>query len=488
MPFKSPEALEEAVLRLQIVNSDDYRDVVRGLAPQKRNVEGIVETLENHRLVTSYQAGMLRRGDVAGLRLGPYKLLYKNAAGSFAKVYRAESVVDGRQIGIKLLRSRWASDARLVDQFRREGELGKRLKHKHIVPIYDVVSEGAQHYFTMEFVEGGNLREILRIRKKFPAEQAARHVMEMALGLEYANRLGLTHRDLKLTNVLLSSTGVCKLVDFGLAGRDASAYSMNSAGAEVDRAVEYATLEKNTLVAEGDVRSDLYFLGAIFYELLSGAPPYPPTADADERRQFSRYRDVKPIREVDPNVPPELDRIVSRLMNINPHDRYQSARDVVVDLRAYLGIQPSASSARNRRPEPEATVMFLEKRPKHQDALREYFSKHNYRVLMLTDPQRAMARLEANPPDAVVVMADMADPDEVPQLFARARDRCAAVRRPLIFVLSKKLAQAGERLQPTAAAVILNDPVTMRTLRTEVANLIGKKKVATTEEAASAAT
>ena len=261
--------------RLDLVDPVTLDECCRDCAGGDASFDDLMNALVRRNAPTTYQVGRLRKGETEALRLGPYKLLYRNAAGSFARVYRAASVEDGRLIGIKLLRQRWASDPRIVGLFRREGELGKRLKHKNIVPIYDVVSEGNKHYFTMEFVEGGNFRDFLKIRGKFSPAEATKYVCDMAEGLQYALGQGITHRDLKLTNVLLSSQGVAKLVDFGLAGNEGGLSQFEE---EVDRAVEYASLERGSNAPDNDPRSDLYFLGAIYYELLTGQPPYPPNA------------------------------------------------------------------------------------------------------------------------------------------------------------------------------------------------------------------
>ena len=142
---------------------------------------------------------------------------------------------------VKVLRTSKATEGRSAEWFRREGELGAKLKHDNIVPIHEVVSRGALHYIVMDFIEGQNLRELARVRNKLKWEEACLIVEGMLAGLQYAFSLGVTHRDLKMSNVLISSEGHSKLIDFGLAALD------NVASDEgVDRTVEYAALEKAT--------------------------------------------------------------------------------------------------------------------------------------------------------------------------------------------------------------------------------------------------
>src|SRR6218665_1389137 len=132
----------------------------------------------------------------------------------------------------------------------------------------------------MEFVEGGNLRDFLKIRGKLAPAEACRFALDIARGLEYALKFGIAHRDLKSTNVLMSSTGVAKLIDFGLAADESL---LNRAGTDLQQALEYSTLEKGSGAPPNDPRSDLFFLGTILYEMVAGQEPYPRTRDREER-------------------------------------------------------------------------------------------------------------------------------------------------------------------------------------------------------------
>lgn len=466
MSFSNLASLEATLQKLQLVDSAHLQEARRVLG-SRITIESLIRELETRGALTSYQSGKLLKQDLEGLRLGRYKLLYRNASGSFARVFRGSAVDDGQMVAIKLLRQRYAEDPRAVSLFRREGELGKRLVHKNIVPIYEVGSDGNQHYFTMEFVEGGNFRDFIKIRRKFAPPEATKYVLDMAEGLEYALGLGLTHRDLKLSNVLLSAQGVAKLVDFGLAGQDRSLADMEE---EVDRAIEYATLEKGTNAPDNDPRSDLYFLGAIYYELLTGQAPYPSTRNREARRLFSRYRDVEPILDVDPTLPVPIAQVVDKLMAIQPEDRYQTATEVVRDLRAVLDGQPLATAKAaqpSERPpgkSSQPTLICVENREKQQDALREYFTRHGYRVLMLTDPLRALNRAEAESPQGLLLIADALGND-IPSVFQAAVFRCKKKGTPVVLALSKKQAGLEEQLKVAPHARVVKNGVTLREIR-----------------------
>ncbi|MFM7163110.1 MAG: protein kinase domain-containing protein, partial [Planctomycetaceae bacterium] len=416
------------------------------------------------------QAQKVRQGEPGDLVLGPYRLLYCNAAGSYARVYRASDVRSGRMVGVKVLRARHSEDRQAVEEFRREAELGKGMRHPNIVPIYEVAEEKGQHYISMEFVEGGNLRDFIAIRKKLAPVEATRCVLDLAEGLAYAASRGATHRDLKMTNVLMSTTGVAKLVDFGLASLNDSSGETESAA----RALEYATLEKNTGAPRDDPRSDLYFLGTIYYELLTGVPPLPRTRDRQERSQFSRYLAVRPVRQLEPTLPTAVSVVVDRLLQLNPHLRYQTAAEAAGDLRKVLkeafgeagGAAASATAGGgSEKAAPSRSVMCLETRPRQQELLRDYFTKHGFRVLMLTDLGRGLARLSSNPPDAVVVIGE-AFGAEVLHVFPQWAAQAEARRLGIVLSLSADLAEGAGHLPESEQVRILRKPTTLRDLRT----------------------
>ncbi len=466
------EELKNLLVRLHLVQPDQLELVHSRSCPHSNDANELLQALESRHLLTSYQVGKLERSETDSLVLGDYKLLYRNASGSFARVYRGASLIDGSMVGLKVLRQRWATDPRFVRLFRREADLGKKLKHEKIVPIYDVASQGDMHYFTMEFVEGGNLRDFLNIRKRLSVVEATRCLIDLSEGLDYAARMGVTHRDLKLTNVLMSTQGVAKLVDFGLAGDEV----MNSeaGGDSLQRALEYATLERGTNAPPNDPRSDLYFLGGIYYELLTGVPPYPRTHSREERRQFSRYASLRPIRSVDPNIPKNVAEIVERLMKTNPDQRYQSAGmvrsdacEVLSDLErpnkpaAAVAAAESTNGAKSL-----PTILFIEHRLKQQDIIRDYLSKHGFRVLLFNNVHRAISRLHSNPPDCVVLIGDSIG-DELISAYEQVRE-LNRDRFINIAVLAERQAEFVEKLEQTALSRVMQQPITLRELRREI--------------------
>lgn len=470
MSFSTVDELGNTLVGLRLVEPQQLRECLFQL-PAAGGPPALLRSMEQKGYLTSYQIGRLEKGETDGLVVNGYKLLYRNAAGSFARVFRAQSVADGRMVGLKVLRQRLCSDPQAVQLFLREGEVGKRLIHRNIVPIYEVGSDRGQHYFSMEFVEGGNFRDFLKIRKKLSPEEATRYILDMAEGLSYALSQGYTHRDLKLTNVLISSQGVAKLVDFGLAGDEATLARM---GDDMQRAVEYAALEKGTGAAPNDPRSDLYFLGAIYYELLTGTAPYEPTRSREERKQFSRYSNIRPVSSVDPAIPREVAEIVTRLMHTNPSERYQTPAEVVRDLKSAVGGE-SEAAAEQAGPERGSipTILCIESRPKQQDVLREYFSKRGFRVLVLSDLQRGLHRISQNPPDCVMLMGEPLG-DGILGAYQEAVQRARKSGTPVISVLAEKQNPLRDRMPETDTARVLVQPVTLRDLRREISRAINR--------------
>lgn len=479
MPPSPVDDLYRQLVRHQLVSQNLVDQCQADLGTRGRDLEAVISWFESKGALTSLQSQKIRKGELVDLVLGPFRLLYQNASGSFARVYRACDTRTGKMVGLKVLRQRYNGDREAVTEFRREAELGRSLRHQNIVPIFDVAQDHGTHYIAMEFVEGGNLRDFIQIRKKLSPLDAVKCVLDIAEGLEYALTKGATHRDLKMTNVLMSSTGVAKLADFGLA-------SISSDGGETEsaaRALEYAALEKNTGAPRDDPRSDLYFLGTIFYELLTGSPPLARTRDRNERSQFSRYMNILPVRQVDPTLPRAVAGIVDRMMQLNPHLRYQSPTEAIRDLRQALvelgpgtgpGTEPAlgdSAPAQTVPGVPLRTVMCLDDRPKQQDLLREYFAKHGYRVLVLSDLQRGLARLHNQPPDCLVIMGD-AFGEEALRGYTEAAATAEARQVGVVLVLPVELADRKSQLPQTDHAKVVPMPATLRDLRTAVATII----------------
>jgi len=474
----------ERLVLERLIQQQELDQSIRQLGGSSTSADELLKNLESRNLLTTWQASRIKKNEWDELVLGNFKLMYQNASGSFARVFRAGSLEDGHMVGVKVLRSRWAQERKHIEDFHREAQLGMTLMHENIVPIFDHGTKscpgGDIHYLVMEFVEGGNLRDFIQIRQQLSAVETMQYTLGIAEGLKAALAMGFTHRDLKLTNVLMSSKGVPKLVDFGLAGSDDESHHQ--------RAVEYATLEKANSAPQNDPRSDLFFLGVMLYELLSGQPPYTRTNDIMERKQVNRYRNIRPIEQITPHVPAAVHGVINRLLSFEPEGRYQSADELIRALHQVIPQleeaeqaaplsetsfeQSSGSTASSLSPteaeEKLPTVLCVEHRIKHQNVLREYLSKRGFRPLMVGDTSRALNRLQSsNVPDCIVFFGESIG-EEIVNAFSVASDYSKQNPLAVVAVLSNQLNDLKSQLKKTSSSRVLLSPITLRDLRKEI--------------------
>ncbi|NMC19136.1 MAG: serine/threonine protein kinase, partial [Thermogutta sp.] len=206
------EKTAERALELGLISDWDLRRIWSELGRRNVPLDEFLQFLVRREYLTNYQIEKLLKGDRDGFFYGDYKVMYLVGAGSFARVFRAVNQTNNQVVALKVLRKRYSENPECYRQFLREGQLGMVLRHPNIVPVYEVSSYNGSYYLVMEFVEGQNLREFLKIRKKLEPLEATRIMIDVLSGLDYAYRQGLTHRDLKLSNVLISSEGTAKLV------------------------------------------------------------------------------------------------------------------------------------------------------------------------------------------------------------------------------------------------------------------------------------
>jgi tetratricopeptide (TPR) repeat protein len=255
-------------------------------------------------------------------------------------VYKARDTELDRTVALKLIRPELAKNPEILRRFKQELILARQVTHKNVIRIFDLGQSEGIKFITMDFVEGQDLRHLLRERGKFPPEEAARLMLQICRALEAAHSEGVIHRDLKPHNIMLDSSGRAYVMDFGIA-RSAYLPGMTQTG-QLIGTPEYMSPEQ----ARGEkltARSDLFSMGVIFYELLTGQSPY-PAGDAPLATLWRRLQEKpKPPMEVDPEVPKVLNDIVVKALEIEPEDRLASAREMAEQLELWLG--PSAGTS-----------------------------------------------------------------------------------------------------------------------------------------------
>ena len=254
MPDITAERLAQLCFDTGIVSTQDLDKVWGEVGRHDASYEQFSSVLLRKELLTNWQLERIASGIRDGYFYGDYKILYLVGAGTFSRVYRAVDHLSGDNAvrAVKVLRLRYSDDISATEQFLREARLVMPLRHPNIVPVQHVDSQRGRYYMVMDFVEGQNLRDFVKLRKHMELGEALKIITDITSGLAHAlNKGGITHRDLKLSNVLISSKGRAKLVDFGLASMVKSDAKTDKefANAANPRSIDYAGLERATCQA-----------------------------------------------------------------------------------------------------------------------------------------------------------------------------------------------------------------------------------------------
>jgi len=257
-----------------------------------------------------------------------------------ASIFRGTDLRTGTAVAIKVPHPDVEDDPLLVHRFRQEEEIGRDLDHPSVMKVFGG-ERRSRTYMVMEWVEGRLLRDILRGPDRIPVERALRIALGICEALEYIHSRGVIHRDLKPENVMVDAQDRIKLIDFGIAGRTASKYTLRRMS-DIIGTPDYISPEQ-VEGKRGDTRSDLYALGVILYEMLTGATPFQgPNAFAVMNDRL-RNNPIPP-RELEPSIAPQLQEIVYRAMERDPRHRYASAHDFAHDLSDPRGVEPANRS------------------------------------------------------------------------------------------------------------------------------------------------
>ncbi|KDF01799.1 serine/threonine protein kinase [Mycolicibacterium aromaticivorans JS19b1 = JCM 16368] len=259
-----------------------------------------------------------------------YRVDAKIATGGMSTVYRGLDVRLDRPVALKVMDARYAGDSQFLTRFQREARAVARLKDPGLVAVYDQGLDGSHPFLVMELIEGGTLRELLRERGPMPPHAAAAVLRPLLGGLATAHRAGLVHRDVKPENVLISDDGEVKLVDFGLVRAVAEA-GITSTSVILGTAAYLSPEQVSTGAA--DARSDVYAVGVLAYELITGATPF--TGDNPLTVAYQRMdHDVPPPSAAISGVPPQFDEFIARATARDPEARFADAAEMAEDLDA----------------------------------------------------------------------------------------------------------------------------------------------------------
>ena len=280
--------------------------------------------------------GQLEPGTILAER---FEILQLLGQGGMGAVYKARDTELERLVALKLIRPELASHPEILRRFKQELILAREVTHRNVIRIFDLGQAQGIKFITMEYVEGRDLKSLIHEKGKFTAEDAVPIVLQIAAALEAAHTAGVVHRDLKPQNVMSDKDGRVYVMDFGIA-RSLEHQGMTQTGALMGTP-EYMSPEQ----AKGekvDARSDLFALGIIFYEMLTGISPF--KAETAMAMMFKRTQErATPLSQLNLGVPPVISDIVSKCLETKAEERYQSAREVITDLEAWKGGVPHST-------------------------------------------------------------------------------------------------------------------------------------------------
>ena len=302
---------------------------------------------------------------LVGQMIGGCRLIRRLGAGAIGVVYEAEQESMSRRVAVKMLSSKAAGDEKVVQRFQREARLCAQIQHPNVVTVYDCGFERGVHFLVMEFVDGDTLAGLTEEAGRLAWDRAAKLVLQVARGLEYAHGRGIVHRDIKPANILVGTDGTARLADLGLAKQLEDERSITE-GDGMGLTMQGVALGSPAYMPPEQIRSakdvtpssDLYALGASFYQLVTGTLPFDGRSAMEVMTKVLR-EEAKPVREVAPEVPVAIAAFIQRTLSKDPAGRPADAGRFIVELEDALtnpNRQPSSPAIRpaaagRRRPQ-----------------------------------------------------------------------------------------------------------------------------------------
>jgi eukaryotic-like serine/threonine-protein kinase len=311
------------------------RQMGRGLPPDPREA---ADAMVRDGILTNFQSEQFLLGKWRGFTIGKYKLLERVGVGGMGQVFLCEHVFMKRRVAIKVLPPAKAEQPAALGRFYREARAAGSLEHPNIVRTHDIDQDGNLHFIVMEYVDGSNLLEMVKKHGAMDLGRAVSYISQCALGLEFAFKSGLIHRDVKPGNILIDRRGKARILDMGLARFYKDQNDLLTVKYD-DKIVlgtaDYVAPEQVANSHAVDVRADVYGLGATFYFLLAGHPPF-PAGTVSQKLLWHRTKDPTPIRQIRAEVPEGLAQILATMMAKDPKNRYQTPGDVAAALAPWV--------------------------------------------------------------------------------------------------------------------------------------------------------
>jgi serine/threonine protein kinase len=289
-------------------------------------------------LLTCFQAEQLLQGKWKRFAIGKYKVLERLGGGGMGQVFLCEHKLMRRRVAIKVLPSARAEDPASLERFYREARAAAALDHPNLVRAYDIDQDESLHFLVLEYVDGSSFQDIVKKTGPLDPIRACHYVYQAALGLQYAYEVaGLVHRDIKPGNILVDRTGTVKILDVGLARffQDEEDVLTKKYEESIMGTADYVAPEQAIDSHAVDIRADIYSLGATFYFLLAGHPPF-PDGSTTQKLIWHQIRHPKPIRLLRPEVPEGVAAVIEHMMAKEPPGRYQTPADLAAALAPFI--------------------------------------------------------------------------------------------------------------------------------------------------------
>jgi eukaryotic-like serine/threonine-protein kinase len=311
------------------------RQFTRGLPTEVRE---FADEMIRDGILTYFQAEQFLLGKWRGFTIGKFKLLERVGVGGMGQVFLCEHMLMKKRLAIKVLPPAKAEQPAALGRFYREARAAGSLEHPNVVRTHDIDQDGNLHFIVMDYVDGPNLMEVVKKFGPMDLGRAASYIRQTATALDFAFRHKIIHRDIKPGNVLVDRKGVARLLDMGLA-RFLNDHSDQLTLKFDDKIVlgtaDYVAPEQVANSHAVDIRADIYGLGATFYFMLAGHPPF-PTGTVSQKLLWHRTKEPTAIRVIRPEVPEGLAAIVAKMMAKDPKTRYQTPAQVVAALEEWV--------------------------------------------------------------------------------------------------------------------------------------------------------
>jgi len=344
----SNDELTDVILKSGVVDEARLRAYVAKLNPPPATPDQLSGLMIRDGILTHFQAEQLLQGKWKRFFIGKYKVLEKLGVGGMGQVFLCEHKLMKRRVAVKVLPAAKAKEQAALERFYREARAVAAVDHPNIVHAYDIDDDNGLHFLVMEFVDGSNLHDMVRKHGPMEVLRACHYIYGSAVGLQHAAEKGLLHRDIKPANILVDRAGVVKILDLGLArffDPDEDDMLTKKFDESVLGTADYLAPEQALDSHDIDIRADIYGLGGTFYYILTGSPPFAEGTIA-QKLLWHQTKEPKPVRDIRPDVPPEIAAIIAKLMAKSPADRFQTPGELMTALapwvRTPIGPPPTA--------------------------------------------------------------------------------------------------------------------------------------------------